>query len=294
MKVAFYLMNSKGLYVLQNFLNKFGGCAVEYVVGARDLNVQNDYFYEIKSLASQAQIGFYERTEFPVEKERRFNGYKFSVGWRWLIKNEENLIVFHDSLLPKYRGFAPLVNSLINNEQACGVTALLADAKYDCGDIIEQKSICFDYPLKIQDAIEKIEPLYFDLIDRIYQKLLNGKHLDRQEQDDSQATYSPWLDEEDYFINWQWSAEKIVNFVNAVGYPYNGAKARVNNSVVIFSDVESVNDLVVEHRERHIGKVLLVEDGCPVIICKTGMLKLIEIKTPTNEQVKINFRSRFC
>lgn len=120
MKVAFYLMNSKGFYVLQSFLNKFGSNAIEYIAAARDLKLENDYFHNIKNLAEKTQIEFYERTKLPIEKEQLFKGYKFSIGWRWLIQNEENLIVFHDSLLPKYRGFAPLVNSLINKEKMGG------------------------------------------------------------------------------------------------------------------------------------------------------------------------------
>ena len=44
-----------------------------------------------------------------------------------MIKNSENLIVFHDSLLPKYRGFAPLVSQLINGEEYLGVTAIFTN-----------------------------------------------------------------------------------------------------------------------------------------------------------------------
>lgn len=116
-KIAFYIMNSKGFYVLQNFINKFGSKSIEYVVSSEDKNIQKDFFDEIKEIAQKEKIKFFNRFEdiTPIEKE--FSGYKFAIGWRWLIKDEKNLIVFHDSLLPKYRGFAPLVNCLINNEK---------------------------------------------------------------------------------------------------------------------------------------------------------------------------------
>lgn len=293
MKVALYLMNSKGLFTLQNFIKTFGSRAIEYVVAARDLKLENDAYHELKEVTNKHDVKFYDRTKFPIEVEQQFQGYKFSIGWRWLIQNEKNLIVFHDSLLPKYRGFAPLVNSLINKESLGGVTALMADVKYDCGDILAQKTIPFEYPLKIQEAIEKIEPLYFELISDIYQRLLNNEKLLTTKQKDNEATYSPWLDEEDYFIDWQWPAEKIERFVNAVGYPYSGAKARLNNEVITFYHVEAVEDLVVEHRERHIGKILLMDEGCPVVICKEGMLKFVDIRNSINKKIQINFRSRF-
>lgn len=169
----------------------------------------------------------------------------------------------------------------------------MADVKYDCGDILAQKSIFFEYPLKIQEAIEKVEPLYFELIADIYQRLLNNENLLTIKQKDSEATYSPWLDEEDYFIDWQWPAEKIERFVNAVGYPYSGAKAQLGNEIVTFVQVKTVEDLSIEHRERHLGKVLLIDKSCPVVICRQGMLKLIDIRNLTNEKKQINFRSRF-
>lgn len=119
-KIAFYIMNSKGFYVLQNFINKFGSKSIEYVVSSEDKNIQKDFFDEIKSLAQKENIKFFSRFDDFVNIEKSFLGYKFAIGWRWLIKDEKNLIVFHDSLLPKYRGFAPLVNYLINNENLGG------------------------------------------------------------------------------------------------------------------------------------------------------------------------------
>ena len=114
--IAFYVMNSKGLFVLKSFIEKFGANAIGYVVCEQDKAVQYDGFQAIKKLATNNNILFYPRAQFDVEIEKKFSGLKFAIGWRWLIKNETNLIVFHDSLLPKYRGFAPLVNSLINKE----------------------------------------------------------------------------------------------------------------------------------------------------------------------------------
>lgn len=292
--IAFYVMNSKGLFVLKSFIEKFGPNSIGYVVCGQDKAVQYDGFQDIQQLAQNNNIPFYPRAQFDVEKEKKFSGLKFAIGWRWLIKNEINLIVFHDSLLPKYRGFAPLVNSLINKELRGGVTALFADCKYDRGDIIAQKSTDFSYPsLKIEDAIRQIEPLYFELVDEIYTRVLKGEPLTRYKQDENQATYSLWLDHEDYFIDWVWSAEKIKRFVYAVGYPYDGAKARLNDEVINFKEVDVLDDVVVEHRERHIGKVIFIEQGVPVVVCSQGLLALKEITDANGNKLQINFRSRF-
>lgn len=291
--IAFYVMNSKGLFVLKSFIEKFGANAIGYVVCEQDKAVQYDGFQDIQQLAQNNNIPFYPRTQFDAEIENKFSGLKFAIGWRWLIKNETNLIVFHDSLLPKYRGFAPLVNSLINKELQGGVTALFADCKYDRGDIIAQKSTDFSYPIKIEEAIKQIEPLYFDLVDEIYTRVLAGEALTGYKQDENQATYSLWLDHEDYFIDWAWSADKIKRFVDEVGYPYDGAKARLNDEVIYFKEVDVLDDVVVEHRERHIGKVIFIEQGAPVVVCTQGLLVLKEITDANGKMVQLNFRSRF-
>ena len=170
---------------------------------------------------------------------------------------------------------------------------MFADCKYDRGDVIAQKSTDFTYPIKIEDAIRQIEPLYFELVDEIYTRVLAGEPLTGYKQDDNQATYSLWLDHEDYFIDWAWTSEKIKRFVDAVGYPYDGAKSRLNNEVVIFKEVDVQDDVVVEHRERHIGKVIFIEQGAPVVVCSQGLLVLKEITDANGNKLQINFRSRF-
>jgi len=292
-KVAFYIMISKGYFVLRNFVDKFGSECIEYVVSSEDKSLQKDFYIEIKQLCQREKIRFYNRSEDISNLEREFSGYKFAIAWRWLIKNEKNLIILHDSLLPKYRGFAPLINSLINNEKEFGVTAFFATGEYDKGDIIAQKKIEIDYPIKINELIQKIEPLYFECVSEIYTKIKKGKKLNVITQDESKATYSVWLDDEDYFVDWSWSAEKIKRFIDAVGFPYDNAKAYVNNELVKIIDAEIVDDVVIENRERHIGKVIFFKEGSPIVICGSGLLKLKDIRDKDGNKVNIKFRSRF-
>lgn len=292
-KIAFYIMNSKGYHVLQNFIDKFGSSSIEYIKCSEDKNIQKDFFKEIKELAKKENIKFFNRLEGITTIEQEFSGFKFAIGWRWLIKDEKNLIVFHDSLLPKFRGFAPLVNCLLNNERIGGVTALYANNEYDRGDIIAQKSFEITYPMKISEAIARAEPIYFELVDEIFTKIQKSEKIKTSQQDDSKATYSLWLDSEDYFIDWSWSAKKIKRFVDAVGYPYDNAKAYLNDKIVTLMDVEIVEDVVIEHRTRHIGKVIFIKKNVPVIVCVNGLIKLTDIRDNDKNKISITFRSRF-
>ncbi|WP_281950360.1 methionyl-tRNA formyltransferase [Nitrosophilus kaiyonis] len=292
-KISFYIMNSKGFYVLKNFINKFGSKYIEYVVSCEDKNIKKDYFLEIKELCLKNGINFFNKSDDILHVENRFKGFKFAIGWRWIIKNTTRLVVFHDSLLPKYRGFAPLVNSLINKEKYIGVTALFASNEYDKGDIILQRRIKIDYPIKISEAINKIEPIYFNLVSEIFKNIITKKQFKVIKQDENKATYSVWLDSEDYFIDWNWDADRIKRFIDAVGYPYDNAKTTLNGKIVKIVDAEVISDVIIENRERHIGKVIFFEKEFPIVICKRGLLKLIDIRDKKNNNIKISFRTKF-
>jgi len=292
-KIAFYIMNARGYFTVKSFIEKFGVDSISYIVSSKDTAVKEDFFEEIRILAEKSKIKFFNRFEDILESEKLPSVYKFTIGWRWLIKNENNLIVFHDSLLPKYRGFAPLINSLINGESYVGVTALFASGEYDKGDIIAQKSLEIKYPIKISEAINQIQPLYFYLVNKVYGKIKKDIMLKANKQDENEATYSPWLDNEDYYIDWSWSAERIKRFVDAVGYPYDGAKAVLNGKIVNFVDVNVVSDVIIENRSRHVGKVIFIKNELPVVVCRKGLIQLVDIKDNKNSLIHLKFRSRF-
>ncbi|MEW9799422.1 methionyl-tRNA formyltransferase [Alteromonas sp. CYL-A6] len=288
----FFLMNSKGLHALNAFIEVFGESSVSSVVSSKDLKLKSDSFEEIKSLCKKKSISFHERGDRSIKELDESDTVTFAIGWRWLIPNCNKLIVFHDSLLPKYRGFAPLVNCLVNGETEVGVTALYASEDYDAGEIIAQKSLKISYPLKIAHAIELIEPLYSELVIEIFQKIISGSHLSSKRQCTSAVTYSPWLDEDDYFIDWRWSSEKIIRFIDAVGFPYDGAKSIVDDLIVNIYDAELVKDVVVEDRKRHIGKVIFFKDA-PVVVCGDGLVKLNRVCSDSGQLINLRFRSRF-
>jgi len=290
-KIALYLMNKKGYSVLKALLSKNFTNHIKFIVGAQDKNVKEDYFQDIKDLCLDNNIEFYERR---INEIPKFDGYKIAIGWRWIISDSERLIVFHDSLLPKYRGFAPLVSMLINGEKEIGVTSLFAEKSYDTGDIIYQFSKKIIYPIKIKEAIDKVSSLYSKLAIKITEEIINDNKLPRKKQDESKASYSLWRDYDDYFINWNNSSEKIKRKVDAVGFPYKGAKAFLNDKEITIKSCETVSDLNIENRD--LGKVIFKEEDRPVVVCGKGLLKIKEaIYTDTGNEISpINkFRSRF-
>jgi len=293
MKFAFNLLGAKGYYCLKAIVEsdfcKLNNITV--IIGT-DKSVTDDFSKKIKVLCENKNINSYCRNEF---QDYRDYDYVFAIGWRWLIKGvqDNKLIIFHDSILPKYRGFAPLVSAALNKEKEIGVTALFGADEYDRGAVIAQKSISVVYPIRIEELIEKIIPCYVDLVGEVLKELFFGTEIRAENQIESDASYSIWLDSEDYFLDWNCDSDYIANKINLLGRPYQPAKSYMNDQEVIICSAEVYKNLTLEH--RHVGKVLMVEGGCPVVICGRGLIKITKMTCKSgNELIPFkSFRVRF-
>ncbi|MGI2059772.1 methionyl-tRNA formyltransferase [Shewanella baltica] len=261
----------KGLRTVQGLSSKSKDLIV--IIG-KDLNVQNDFSTEIEIFCTNENINF----SYGKHKSNNKFGLAVAAGWQRMIYDVPShaLIVFHDSLLPKYRGFNPLVTALLNEDDTVGVTALTAAEKYDCGDIIAQIKIPIFYPILISTAIEKVAEAYFEISKEIYERFVK-EHLIGQPQNNELATYSLWRDEFDYRIDWSLSAEKIQLLVNSVGYPYLGASTILNDDLIRIKKVTLIDDLMIENRTT--GKIIFFDEKMPVVVCGKGLIRLDLMET---------------
>jgi methionyl-tRNA formyltransferase len=290
-KYVFYLLGQKAYTVLTRILSEFGAGIIDFVVIDCDKCLIKDYSDELKGLCEAYHIKYFERNNCPLIQINT----AISIGWRHMIYNVMMLIVLHDSLLPKYRGFAPLVNALINGEEKVGVSAIIATNNYDKGDIICQDSINIQYPIKINCAIELISECYVRCVLKIISNFKQKDFLLGVKQNECNATFSLWRDELDYFINWNNSAQRIRRFVDAVGSPYGGARSKVGGVNYIVMDCEEIDDVIVESRNEHVGKVIFINNDCPVVICGSGLLRIVKIVNElTYKPLRLTrFRTRF-
>lgn len=124
----------------------------------------------------------------------------------------------HGSLLPKYRGAAPMQWCLINGETKTGVTTMYMEKGLDTGDMLLKAEI----PLTDEDNYEtvhnKLNVLGADLLIKTIDGLEKGS-IKRQKQDDSLSCYSPMIDKTNSKIDWSFSAENIKNLVRGL-YPF--------------------------------------------------------------------------
>ncbi|MGV9778878.1 methionyl-tRNA formyltransferase [Streptosporangium sp. NPDC003464] len=128
----------------------------------------------------------------------------------------------HDSLLPAYAGFSPLIWALINGEEEVGVTAHRMNAELDAGDVVLQRAV----PVGPGDTATDLFHRTVDLIGPIVRDALDLIASGRAQwvpQDRSRASFFHKRSVEDSRIDWDWPAEDLERLVRAQSDPYPNA-----------------------------------------------------------------------
>jgi len=196
------------------------------------------------------------------------------VGWQFLLDDRlDTLVVLHDSLLPRHRGFAPTVSALIEGDPEIGVTAFRPVPEVDAGPVYAQARRPVRHPIRIADAYRLVTECYLEAAERVCDMAASGSWK-TTEQDHARATYSLWRGPEDTFVDWSDDAARIVRFVHAVGAPYPGARTRLEGRTILLREVEEIPDLAFH--VRHPGKFWKLDDGRPEVVCGRGMVRILE------------------
>ena len=281
---------TKGLEFVRHALGSFDVCAV---VSYPQSNVTDDAYQHIAALCKSSSIHCVE------QKRPDFNSLPpfdvcFLVGWQFLLpQTDQRFIVFHDSLLPKYRGYGPTISALLDGETRIGVSALLPVTAMDAGPILGQEAIDISYPITITQAFKHLSGCYNRLADHIVRAYIKGDYQSlAKPQNERLATYSLWRDAEDQWIDWSMPSDYIERLVNALTYPYTGARTLFEGQELIIHDVRTEAETVFA--ERHPGKFWLLQDNQPTIVCGTGMLTILKATDTNGTPVQFTrLRTRF-
>ncbi|MFD3969766.1 methionyl-tRNA formyltransferase [Streptomyces cyaneofuscatus] len=148
--------------------------------------------------------------------------------WRtWMPPEIYNLPVhgtlnIHDSLLPAYAGFSPLIWALINGEPEVGVTAHLMDEELDAGDIVIQRSVAVGPTDTTTDLFHRTVDLIAPVTTEALGLIASGQ-TEFTRQDRSKASFFHKRAEEDIRIDWTWPAQDLERLIRAQSAPYPSA-----------------------------------------------------------------------
>ncbi|MCC8378324.1 bifunctional UDP-4-amino-4-deoxy-L-arabinose formyltransferase/UDP-glucuronic acid oxidase ArnA [Xenorhabdus sp. PB30.3] len=174
----------------------------------------------------------------------------------------------HGSLLPKYRGRAPVNWAILNGETETGVTLHKMSAKADAGDVVAQQAVQIEKTDTSLILHGKIREAATELLNDILPRFKADNYLSIP-QDESQATYFGRRTTEDGEIFWHKSSEEINNLVRAVTEPYPGAFTFLGGrKITIWRSVP----LNTTH-DKQAGTVLSIDPL--VIACGTGALEIV-------------------
>lgn len=180
-------------------------------------------------------------------------------------------INLHVSLLPKYRGSAPMQRAIMNGENETGVTVMYMDEGLDTGDIIARASFPIGKRDNLEAVYEKSIELGAPLLINTLSDIKNGK-AKREKQDESRASYAPKIEKSELKIDFNQNAEAVS--ATARGLTPPGAYAVQNGKNLRLYDLEAVEG------EGKPGEVIAVNpkgEGSFDLACKTGAIRVYSV-----------------
>ena len=177
----------------------------------------------------------------------------------------------HGSLLPKYRGGSPIQTSIINGEEETGITIMYMASKIDAGNIIAQRAI----PILPTDdngsMFNKLSVLGRDLLLEVLPSIFEETNPSIP-QDESKVTYAYNISHEQQFINWNKSADEVVNLVRGLS-PNPTALTSIDNTIIKIFKAQKVSDEVMGKP----GEVIKLNKEL-LVCCGSGVVSILELQ----------------
>ena len=185
----------------------------------------------------------------------------------YLSLSKHGFINIHASLLPKWRGAAPIQRSIMNLDKETGVSIMKIVEKLDAGPVMMQEKINVTSEMNAEDLSNKLSDLSSKLILECIDEIEGGK-AKFMDQDEQKATYAKKINKEEGKINWDNSAESILAQINSL-LPNPGAWFS------FMGERYKILKASISETEGEKGKVI---DNNLTIACKSKSIKVNEIQ----------------
>ena len=189
------------------------------------------------------------------------------ISKNYLSLSKHGFINIHASLLPKWRGAAPIQRSIMNLDKETGVSIMKIVEKLDAGPVMMQEKINITSEMNAEDLSNKLSDLSSKLILECIDEIEGGK-AKFMDQDEQKATYAKKINKEEGKINWDNSAENILAQINSL-FPNPGAWFS------FMGERYKILKASISEAEGEKGKVI---DNNLTIACKSKSIKVNEIQ----------------
>jgi methionyl-tRNA formyltransferase len=179
----------------------------------------------------------------------------------------------HASLLPAYRGAAPINWAIINGETITGLTTFLLQKKVDVGDIIMKRQVAIRPDDNFGSLHDKMSLAGADLLLESIDALEKGK-VEAIPQDEAQGSAAPKLTPQTGSINWNRPAKEIHNLVRGLS-PFPGAYSRLDGKKLIILKSEIKENLT----QVKPGTITIADSKIGLVVaCQEGALHILQLK----------------
>jgi methionyl-tRNA formyltransferase len=176
----------------------------------------------------------------------------------------------HASLLPKYRGAAPINKAIIDGETETGITTMYMDVGLDTGDMLVKKTLAIGPEETAGELHDRLASLGRETMEETLRRLCAGT-LQREVQDDEQSTYASMMKKEDGRIDWNRSAQEIHNHVRGLD-PWPGAYTTINGELLKLAETSP------EAAEGLAGSVIAADKNGVCVACGSGSLRIQQLQ----------------
>ena len=202
---------------------------------------------------------------------------------------KKGCINVHGSLLPKYRGAAPIQWAVLNGDKETGVTTMYMDEGMDTGDMILKEKIQIGENETTGELWERLSKIGGGLLVKTLNEIEKGTAPREKQGDD--FSIAPMLDKKMAKIDWnKQTAEQIKNLVRGLN-PIMGAYTFLNDKKIKFWKVEIANNIGYDEENVKIIKngTVLISDPRDGVFIKTeqGILQVLEIQGENAKRMKI-------
>ena len=195
----------------------------------------------------------------------------------FLSLSKQGFINLHASLLPKWRGAAPIQRSIMSQDKETGISVMKINEKLDEGDISHIFKINIEENENAQTLSDRLSALASDKISEVIDSII-GKEVNFKQQDHSQATYAKKIKKTEGLIDWNDRAENIIGKINGL-YPFPGGY------FVFKGKRYKILKAQLSFNKDKAGKVL---SNDLEISCGENSIKILEIQREGKKPQKIN------
>lgn len=185
----------------------------------------------------------------------------------------------HASLLPKYRGGAPIHHAIINGDPETGITIMYMDDKMDAGDIIKQESVLIEEDDNLETLSNKLSCVGRDLLMEVLPSIISGTR-ERIKQELDKVIFAPIIKREDELLDFNKTAREVYNLVRALfPSPYAYFKLFDNEYKVVSCEI-------VEEKGSRSFVTSATKDSF-TIMCADNGIKITKIKPKGKNEMTV-------